>query len=157
MTYICVELPDEGGEVAVLEVLGQEVPGELGRAPDDEAVVPGAPGHDVVRGRVVNHLVGLHEEGRRRRGGRPAVAHRGVRGRGRRGRGRGHWRRHRRGHRSRGRTPPLPLNSPARRASTLRLRLVGNGVRKGRKDLKKIFSLIMNQNWISKVALFMLS
>ena len=105
MTYICVELPDEGGEVAVLEVLGQEVPGELGRVPDDEAVVPGAPGHDVVRGRVVNHLVGLHEEGRRRRGGRPAVAHRGVRGhgRGRRGRGRGHWRRHRRGHRSRGR------------------------------------------------------
>ena len=32
-----------------------------------------------------------------------------------------------------------------------------NGVRKGKKDLKKIFSLIMNQNRLSKVALFMLS
>ena len=61
------------------------------------------------------------------------------------------------GRRSRGRTPPLPLNGPAHRASTLHLRLVGNGVRKGRKDLKKIISLIMNQNWISKVVLFMLS
>ena len=38
----------------------------------------------------------------------------------------------------------------------LKRRLVGNGVRKGRKDLK-IFSLIMNQNRIRKVALFMLS
>ena len=33
---------------------------------------------------------------------------------------------------------------------------MGNGVRKGRNNLK-IFSLIMNQNRISKVALFMLS
>jgi hypothetical protein len=75
-TYVGVELPDEGGEVAVLEVLGQEVPGELGRVPDDEGVAAGAPGDDVVGGRVVDHVVGLDEErrrpcpavGRRRRG-----------------------------------------------------------------------------------------
>lgn len=35
--YIGVKLPDEAGEVVVLEVLWQEVPGELRRLPDDEA------------------------------------------------------------------------------------------------------------------------
>lgn len=60
-----VELPDEAGEVVVLEIGGEQEAGELGRVPDDEARLAGAPRHDLVRPRVVHHLVGLQEERRR--------------------------------------------------------------------------------------------
>jgi hypothetical protein len=64
--YVGVELPDEAGEVVVLEVLGQEVPGELGRVPHHEAVVGGAPRNYRVGCRVVHHVVRLAQERRRR-------------------------------------------------------------------------------------------
>ena len=44
ITYVGVELPHKGGEVAVLEVLGQEVPGKLWRLPHDEAAEGGGVG-----------------------------------------------------------------------------------------------------------------
>ena len=49
----------------MLEVLGQQVPGEVRRVPDDEAGAAGAPGDDAVGGRVLHHLVGLDQERRR--------------------------------------------------------------------------------------------
>lgn len=58
-TYIGVELPDEAGEIIVLEVGGKEAGGELGGIPDDEAGLCAAPGDDFVGGRIVNHVVGL--------------------------------------------------------------------------------------------------
>ena len=36
-THICVELPHKGGEIVVLEVLGQELLCTLGLVPDCEA------------------------------------------------------------------------------------------------------------------------
>jgi len=67
MTYIGVELPDEAGEVVVLEVVREEVAGELGRAPHDEGGVVLAPRHDVVGAGVVHQLVRLGQERRRHR------------------------------------------------------------------------------------------
>lgn len=63
-TYIGVQLPHKTGEVIVLEVLGQQVPGELRRVPNNEAVVSGAPGHNRVGRRVVHHVIRLAQERR---------------------------------------------------------------------------------------------
>lgn len=49
----------------MLEEEREEAGGELGRVPYDEAGVGGAPGNDVVGGGVVDHVVGLDEEGGR--------------------------------------------------------------------------------------------
>lgn len=57
--YVSVELSDEAREVVMLEVVGQEISGELGRAPDDERRVVLAPGDDVVCGGIVHQVVGL--------------------------------------------------------------------------------------------------
>ena len=66
VTHVGVELADEAGEVAVLEVGGQHTGRELGRVPDHEAPVRGvAPRHHRVVGRVVHHLVRLQQERRR--------------------------------------------------------------------------------------------
>ena len=65
VTHVGVELPDEAGEVVVLEVLGQQVTGEVERVPHDEAGAAGAPRHDVVGRRVLHHLVRLDQERRR--------------------------------------------------------------------------------------------
>ena len=66
VTHVGVELADEAGEVAVLEVGGQHTGRELGRVPDHEAPVRGvAPRHHRVAGRVVHHLVRLQQERRR--------------------------------------------------------------------------------------------
>lgn len=62
---IGVELPDEAGEVVVLEIGGKQDASELGGVPHDEARLGGAPGHNLVRRRVVHHLVSLQQEGRR--------------------------------------------------------------------------------------------
>lgn len=65
-SYISIELPNKAREIIVLEVLGQEIPGELRRIPHDEGVIPGAPRHDRVRRRVIHHIVSLAEERGRR-------------------------------------------------------------------------------------------
>lgn len=41
--YVSIELADEAREVVMLEVVGQEISGELGRTPDDECGVVLAP------------------------------------------------------------------------------------------------------------------
>ncbi|THU52400.1 hypothetical protein C4D60_Mb10t03600 [Musa balbisiana] len=61
--YLSVELADEAGEVAVLEVGGEEELREGKGVDDDEAVVVAAPGNDGVSGGVVHHAVGLQHEG----------------------------------------------------------------------------------------------
>ena len=70
--YVGVELPHEAGEVVVLEVLGEQIPAELGLVGDDEAGPRRRPRHHGVRGRVVHHLVRLAQE-RRQRGRAPAA------------------------------------------------------------------------------------
>lgn len=62
VTYIGVELANEAGEVVVLEVVGEEVAGKLGRAPDDEGGVVFAPGDNVIGGGIVDELVCFGEE-----------------------------------------------------------------------------------------------
>lgn len=60
----------------MLEVLGEEVSRELGRVPNHEAVVGGAPRNDGVRRGIVHHLVRLAQER-----GRSAAIQARVRGR----------------------------------------------------------------------------
>ena len=72
-THISVELADEAGEVVVLEILGQQILGELRGVPHHEAVVLRPPRNDRVRRRIVHHVVRLAQE-RRRRGGRRRAA-----------------------------------------------------------------------------------
>ena len=60
--YVCVELSNEAGEVVVLEVVGEEVTGELGGTPHHEGGVVFTPRNDVVGGRIVNQLVGFCKE-----------------------------------------------------------------------------------------------
>ena len=62
ITYICVELSNEAGEVVVLEVTGQDGGGELVGIPDDEAVASSAPRNNGVGGRILHHVEGLGEE-----------------------------------------------------------------------------------------------
>ena len=65
-THVGVELPDEAGEVVVLEVRGQQRLREDEGVGDDEAVVPPAPADDPVRPGVLHHHVRLPHERRRR-------------------------------------------------------------------------------------------
>jgi len=60
--YISVELADEAGEIVVLEVVGEEIAGELRGTPDDESGVVFAPGDNVIGGGIVDQLVSLGEE-----------------------------------------------------------------------------------------------
>lgn len=55
-------MSDEAGEVVVLEVGGKKEASELGRVPDDEAVVVGTPGDDLVGGGVIHHVVSLQKK-----------------------------------------------------------------------------------------------
>ena len=66
-THIGVELPDEAGEVVVLEVVGEHVAREGGGVPDDEAVAGVAPGDDPVQLRLAHQVVRLGQERRQRR------------------------------------------------------------------------------------------
>lgn len=52
-----VELAHEAGEIVVLEVVGEEVAGELGGTPDHESGVVFAPRDDVVGCWVIDQLV----------------------------------------------------------------------------------------------------
>ena len=66
-THVGVELAHEGGEVAVLEVLGEEVAGELGGAPHQEGRAGVIPRDGVVGAGVLHHRVRLRQERRRPR------------------------------------------------------------------------------------------
>lgn len=66
-THIGVELPDEAGEIVVLEVVRQHVAREGGGVPHDEAVPGSAPGDDPVQRRLVHQVVRLGQEGRQLR------------------------------------------------------------------------------------------
>jgi len=63
-TYISVELPNEAGEVVVLEVPWQQHRPKYMRIPNYEAIVGGAPRHNGIRGWVINHVVRLGKERR---------------------------------------------------------------------------------------------
>ena len=52
--YISVELADEAGEVVVFEVVGEEISGELRRAPNDEGGVVFTPRNNVIGGGIIN-------------------------------------------------------------------------------------------------------
>lgn len=58
-------MADEAGEVVVLEIVREEVAGELRRAPDDEGGVVFSPRDDVVGGGIVDKLVRLGQKWRR--------------------------------------------------------------------------------------------
>ena len=64
-TYISVQLPNEAGEVVVLEVPWQQHCPKDMRIPNYEAIVGGAPRHNSICGWVINHVVCLGEERRR--------------------------------------------------------------------------------------------
>lgn len=64
--YVGIKLPHEAREIAVLEVLGQEMPSEVRRVPHHEAVIPGSPRNDRVGRQIIHHVVRLAEERRRR-------------------------------------------------------------------------------------------
>lgn len=68
-----VELAHEAGEVGVLEVVGEQLEGELSDVPDDEGVAGAPPRDDGVGRLVLHHLVALAEE-RRQRGAPIAAA-----------------------------------------------------------------------------------
>lgn len=64
--YIGVKLPDEAGEIIVLEVLGKKIFSELWWIPHDETVVVSTPRHNRIGCGIVNHVIGLAQERRRR-------------------------------------------------------------------------------------------
>jgi hypothetical protein len=66
-TYVGVELAHEGGEVAVLEVDGEEVARELDGLPHHEVAARLRPRDHLVRGALFHHLVRLGQERRRPR------------------------------------------------------------------------------------------
>ena len=57
MTYIGVELPDKRAEVAVLEVLRQQLAGKLVYLVNRKLRSLFAPRHDVFARRIVHHVV----------------------------------------------------------------------------------------------------
>lgn len=61
-TDISVELADEAGEVVVFEVVGEEVTGELRRAPNDKSGVVFTPRDDVVGGGIIDELICLGQK-----------------------------------------------------------------------------------------------
>jgi hypothetical protein len=63
-SHVGVELPNEAGEMVVLEVPRQQVALEGVRVPDHEAAAAGAPGDDGVGRRVGDHVVDLGEKRR---------------------------------------------------------------------------------------------
>lgn len=66
LTHISIELSDEAGEIVVLEILGQKLFRELRHVPNNEAIVPAAPRHHVVRQWIVNHIVSFAQKRRNR-------------------------------------------------------------------------------------------
>lgn len=62
--YVGIELPDEAGEVIVIEVFGEKNLCELWWIPYDETVAVSTPRDDWIGGGIVNHVIGLAEERR---------------------------------------------------------------------------------------------
>lgn len=65
ITYICIELTNEAGEVTVLEVARKKGCGELAGVPNDKAVASSAPRYNRVRRRVFHHFKRLGKKRRR--------------------------------------------------------------------------------------------
>jgi len=61
-TDIGVELANEAGEIAVLEVFGKKGFGEFVGVPNDETIASLTPGHNGVSVGVLHHFEGLLEE-----------------------------------------------------------------------------------------------
>lgn len=61
-TYVGVKLPHKAGEIIVLEILGEQIPGKLRLVQHHEARIRGAPRDHGVRRGVVHHVIGLDEE-----------------------------------------------------------------------------------------------
>lgn len=61
-TYVGVKLPHKAGEIIVLEILGEQIPGKLRLVPHNEARTRGAPRDHGLRRGVVHHVIGLDEE-----------------------------------------------------------------------------------------------
>lgn len=53
-SHIGIELPNKAGEVVVLEVVGEEIPGKLRGSPNNKGRFIFTPGHDVVCVRIIN-------------------------------------------------------------------------------------------------------
>lgn len=68
MTYISIELADKAGKVVVFEVLGEQIFGELGGIPNNEAVASGSPRDDGIGDGIIHHFIGFGKEGRGRIG-----------------------------------------------------------------------------------------
>lgn len=60
--YICIELADKAREIVVLEVVREEVTGELRGTPDDKCGVIFAPRNDVIGCRIIDQMVRFGEE-----------------------------------------------------------------------------------------------
>lgn len=63
-TYIGIKLPNEAGEVAVLEKRRKKKAGEFRRIPNHKALLRRGPRDDLIGGRVVNHIVSFEEKRR---------------------------------------------------------------------------------------------
>lgn len=64
-TYICVELPNEAGEIVVLEIPRQKGHSKSVGIPDHEAITREAPGDHLIGYWVIDHVEGLRKERRR--------------------------------------------------------------------------------------------
>lgn len=55
--YICIELANKAGEIIVLEMLRKQLSSKLSGVPNHETVIRIAPRDNLVRGRVINHVI----------------------------------------------------------------------------------------------------
>lgn len=65
-THISIKLADKAWEIVVLEIPGQDEPGELHRVPNHEATAGGTPRYDQIQRRVVDQIEGLGQKRRDR-------------------------------------------------------------------------------------------
>lgn len=64
-TYVSVELPDEAGEIVVLEVSREEVHHKRMRVPNHKAATCSAPRDYPISTRVIHHVISLVQKRRR--------------------------------------------------------------------------------------------
>lgn len=67
VTYICIELADKAGEIAVLEVLGQQISREFHLIPHNKTIVILTPRHHRIRRWIIHHFICLCKKRRRPR------------------------------------------------------------------------------------------
>lgn len=68
VAYISIQLPDKAGKVVVLEVLGEQIFGELRGIPNNKAVASLTPRNDRIGDGIIHHFIGFGEKGRGRIG-----------------------------------------------------------------------------------------